>query len=286
LTTSSSHPQNPKVRTWKRDNRSATNVLPGYGPALTPKILLDFTNAGGNTLLALSANSPTPAAISSLLLELEIHLSPDRTSVVVDHFNYDASSAAEKHDVLLVQRPKPLRPDVKNYFGGDGVLAVPRAVGQTLGNESPLLAPILTAPETAYSYNPKEEGESIEDPFATGGQLALISAMQARNSARFTILGSLEMLADQWFGAIAKGADGKAKKTVNKEFAKQLSAWAFKETGVLKVGHIDHYEIAGSSKKGENTSQVGHLNPAIYRIKNDVVKSHSFFSLQPSQLLT
>jgi oligosaccharyltransferase complex subunit beta len=249
--------------------------LKGYGPALTPKILLDFTNGGGNILLALSANSPTPAAISSLLLELDIHLAPDRTSVVVDHFNYDLSSAAEKHDVLLVPRPKPLRPDVKSYFGGDGILAVPRAVGQGLGNGSPLLAPVLTAPETAYSYNPKEEGENIEDPFATGGQLALITAMQARNSARFTVLGSLEMLEDQWFGASAKGVDGKSKKTVNREFAKQLSAWTFKETGVLKAGKIEHYETTGLSRKGQSVSQVGDLNPAMYRIKNGVVSRSS-----------
>ncbi len=243
---------------------------------MTPKILLDFTNGGGNILLALSANSPTPAAVSSLLLELDIHLSPDRSSIVVDHFNHDVSTAAEKHDVLLVPRPKPLRSDVKNYFGGDGVIAVPRAVGQTLGNDSPLLAPILTAPETAYSYNPKEESESVEDPFATGGQLALITAMQARNSARFTVLGSLEILQDMWFNASVKGIDGKSKRTVNRDFAKQVSAWTFKETGVLKVGKVDHYEISGFSRKGENSSQVGHLNPAIYRIKNEVVSSFDF----------
>lgn len=140
-----------------------------------------------------------------------------------------------------------------------------------MGNDSPLLAPILTAPETAYSYNPKEEGESIEDSFATGGQLALITAMQARNSARFTVLGSLDMLEDKWLGASVKSVDGKSKKTVNREFAKQLSAWTFKEIGVLKVGNIEHYEIAVSSPKGENASQVEHLNPAIYRIKNEVV---------------
>ncbi len=166
-----------------------------------------------------------------------------------------------------------MRPDTKNYFGGDGVIAVPRAVGQTLGNESPLLAPILAAPETAYSYNPKEEGESIEDPFATGGQLALVTAMQARNSARFTVLGSLEVLEDTWFDASVKGIDGKSKKTVNREFAKQLSAWTFKETGVLRVGKVDHHEISGLSGRGENASQVGYLNPAIYRIKNEVVSS-------------
>ena len=244
---------------------------PGYGPALTPKLLLDFTNAGGNVLLGLSADSSIPSSISSLLLELDISLSPGRTSLVVDHFNYDTTSAAEKHDVLLVPRPGPLRPDVKNFFAGDGTLALPRTVGQSLGNTSPLLVPILKAPATAYSYNPKEDGESVEDPFATGTQLALISAMQARNSARFTVLGSLEMLEDKWFDAKVKGRDGKSVKTVNREFATQLSAWTFQEVGVLKVGKVSHYEITGASKKGANHTQVGIQNPEIYRIKNDVV---------------
>ena len=184
--------------------------------------------------------------------------------------------AADKHDVLLVSRPNPLRSDLKNYFGGDGVLAVPRSVGQSLGNDSPLLAPILAAPETAYSYNPKDDGEIVEDPFATGGQLTLITAMQARNSARFTVLGSLEMLEDKWFEANVKGTDGLAKRTANKAFAKQLSAWTFKEIGVLKVGRIDHYQISGSSSKGKNTSRMGDLNPAIYRIKNEVVRPRHF----------
>lgn len=247
---------------------------PGYGPALTPKLFLDFTNAGGNVLLGLSADSSTPTSISSFLLELDISLSPDRTSVVVDHFNYDTVSAAEKHDVLLVPRPGPLRPDVKNFFGGDGVLALPKTVGQSLGNASPLLVPILKAPATAYSYNPKEESESMEDPFATGSQLVLISAMQARNSARFTVLGSLEMLEDKWFDSSVKGSDGKSVKTVNREFAKQLSAWTFKEVGVLRVGKISHYEVKDASKNGENRTQIGLQNPGIYRIKNDVVCSY------------
>jgi oligosaccharyltransferase complex subunit beta len=244
----------------------------GYGPSLTPKLLLDFINAGGNVLLGLSADSSTPSSISSLLLELDINLSSDRSSVVVDHFNYDTASATEKHDVLLVPRPGPLRPDVKNFLGGDGVLALPKTVGQSLGSASPLLVPILKAPATAYSYNPKEEEESMEDPFATGSQLTLISAMQARNSARFTVLGSLEMLENKWFDASVKGSNGKSTKTVNREFAKQLSAWTFKEVGVLKVGKVSHYEVTDASKKGENSTQVGFQNPGIYRIKNDVVR--------------
>jgi oligosaccharyltransferase complex subunit beta len=235
---------------------------------LSPKNIIEFMNKDGNVLLALSGKSTTPSAISSLLLELDLHLSTDRSSVVVDHFNYDALSAVEKHDILLLQRPGQLRDDTKPFFGGEGVLAFPRAVPHTLGDSNPLLAPILRAPATAYSYSPKEDAGSVEDVLATGSQLALVSAMQSRNSARFTLLGSAESLQDQWFTATVKSpGDGEETETANREFAKQLTAWTFKETGVLKVGDIEHH----LADNGDTTSE---LNPKIYRIKNETVCSN------------
>lgn len=220
-------------------------------------------NNDGNVLLTLSGKSTTPSAISSLLLELDLHLSSDRSSVVVDHFNYDTVSAAENHDVLLLQRPGQLRPDTKAFFDGEGVLVFPRAIPQTLGDSNNLVSPILRAPVTSYSYNPKEgDAPSAEDVTATGSQLALVSAMQARNSARFTVLGSVESLEDQWFSASVKAPTGDKSKTVNQEFAKQLTAWAFKEAGVLKVGKIEHHLAE---------SPVSELNPSLYRIKNETV---------------
>ncbi|OJJ48379.1 hypothetical protein ASPZODRAFT_150618 [Penicilliopsis zonata CBS 506.65] len=234
----------------------------GFGPSLTPKAVLDFMNKEGNVLLALSGKSSTPSAISSLLIELDLHLSSDRSAFVVDHFNYDTVSASEKHDVLVVPRPGPLRPDTKAYFSGEGVLAMPRAVPQTLGSDSPLVAPVLRAPVTAYSYNPKDDSGSMEEVYATGSQLALVSTMQSRNSARFTVLGSVESLEDKWFSATVKTpSDEEQTQTVNREFAKQLTAWTFKETGVLKVGKIEHYLAEDPAD----------LNPQIYRIKNDIV---------------
>lgn len=237
--------------------------LIGLGPSLTPKLILDFLNKEGNVILALAGKSATPSALSSLLLEFDIHLAPDRSSLVVDHFNYDTLSASEKHDVLLLKRPGALRPDTKAYFSGDGVLAIPRAAPQTLGAEALLLEPILRAPETAYSYNVKEESEPVEDPFATGTQLALISALEARNSARFTVLGSAEILQDKWFSATVKGPEDKETTTANREFAKQLTAWTFQEVGVVKVGRIEHRLV----EEGQESP----LNPKIYRVKNDIV---------------
>lgn len=240
---------------------------------MTPKNILEFLNTGGNILLALSGKSSTSSAINSLLLEADIHLSPDRSAVIVDHFNYDTISAAEKHDVLLLPRPGPLRPDTKPFFDGEGILALPRVAPQTLGSDSVLIAPVLHAPATAYSYNPREEIPAAEDIQATGSQLNAVSVMQARNSARFAVLGSVEALEDKWFSATVKAPGGKKIPTVNREFAKQLTAWTFKETGVLKVGAIEHHLAA---QDGEFPTE---LNPKIYRIKNETVR-HSCIIVQ------
>ncbi|KAI0019947.1 Dolichyl-diphosphooligosaccharide-protein glycosyltransferase 48kDa subunit [Xylariomycetidae sp. FL0641] len=242
----------------------------GLGPNLTPNLLLQFINADGNILLALSSSQPAPTSIVSLLLELDIHLPPDRQGIVVDHFNYDTVSASEKHDVLALPVPGPLRPGVKDFFASSSsgeLLAFPNGMGQTLGPGA-LLTPILRAPATAYSYNPKEQGEIVDDVFATGNQLALVSTMQARNSARFTVVGSADMLSDKWFDAKVKKAGSKESiKAANREFAKAVSGWTFKETGVLRVNWVEHH----LNEEGLSNAS----NPKIYRIKNDVTYSIS-----------
>ncbi|KAI1779121.1 Dolichyl-diphosphooligosaccharide-protein glycosyltransferase 48kDa subunit [Hypoxylon cercidicola] len=243
----------------------------GLGPNLTPKLLLDFINANGNILLALSASQPAPTSLVSLLLELDIHLPPDRQGLVVDHFNYDSLSAPEKHDVLLLPTPGALRPDIKDFFSpvstNGELIAFPNGMGQTLGSGA-LLTPVLRAPSTAYSYNPKEQAETLDDLFASGSQLSLVTTMQARNSARFTVVGSADMLSDKWFDAKVKTVGGKKEvSTLNREFAKSVAGWTFKETGVLRVNWIEHH----LNEPGQSNAS----NPKIYRIKNDVTYSIS-----------
>lgn len=271
-------PKDDKLSLFQHGERAFDHIIllptksKGLGPSLTPNLLLQFINNNGNILLALSAELPVPSAISSLLLELDIHLPSDRTSLVTDHFNHDTISASEKHDVLVLQQPSSMRKDVKNFFSVDGVIAFPRAVAQELGASSSLLTSIVRAPDTAYSFNPKEEAETVEEPFAVGTQITLVSAMQGRNSARFTILGSVEALEDVWFGAKVKALGEKELRTSNREFAKCLSAWTFMEKGVLKVGKVEHHLSSDHQDGSGNKSavQLNFMNPKIYRIKNDV----------------
>lgn len=234
---------------------------------MTPKALLDFVNDNGNILVALSGGASTPNSINSLLLELDIHLSSDRAPIVVDHFNYDIISSAEKHDVLLLPRPDRLRPDTKPFFNGEGILALPNVAGQSLGNNNPLLAPIIRAPATAYSYDKRDEDQAIDEKLPTGSQLALATAMQARNSARVAVLGSVDSLKDEWFNAKVQAPKGEKVETANKQFAQQLTAWTFQETGVVKVIRVEHH----LNEKSDIEAVPKELNPSIYRIKNDVV---------------
>lgn len=234
----------------------------GLGPNLTPNILVDFVNAGGNILLTMSSTRAVPSSLVALLAELEISLPVERTGSVIDHFTYDTVSAAESHDVLVLDSPVNVRPGLKNYFEIPGsVLSVPHAVGHALGS-GPLLTPILRAPATAYSYNPKEQGDVVDpdELFGAGKQLSLVSVVQARNSARVTILGSAEMLQNKWLGVEVARPGEKKKPTSNHEFITSLSAWTFKEIGVLRVNSIEHH-LQGSNE----------TNPGLYRVKNDVV---------------
>ncbi|KAL2269601.1 hypothetical protein VTJ83DRAFT_1785 [Remersonia thermophila] len=243
----------------------------GLGPNLTPNLLVDFLNAQGNILVTLHSNVAAPTSLAALLAELDIQLPADRAGLVVDHFHHAAdNSSASAHDVLLLPPPKPVRSDVKDFFsagaGPDDVLAFPRGMGATLG-ASALLNPIVRAPATAYSYNPKEQVGALtaDDVFAAGTQLSLVSAFQARNSARLALVGAAEMLQDAWFDAeVTAAAGGSKKKTLNREFAKRLSGWTFQELGVLRTNWIEHrLDEPGDARSNET-------NPNIYRIKNNV----------------
>ncbi|PFH62825.1 hypothetical protein XA68_11606 [Ophiocordyceps unilateralis] len=238
----------------------------GLGPNLTPKHLVEFVKAGGNVVVALASTTPAPSSLVSFLAEFEVTLPAERTGLVVDHFNYDSLSAAEAHDVLVLDAPAKAPAATTDLFTMPGaVLVLPRTSGHVLG-QSPLLTPLLRAPFTAYSYNPKDQLETVDpdDLFASGQQLALVTTVQARNSARVAIIGSAEMLQDKWMEAKVAHVDRKPAKVENREFAKRLTGWAFQEIGVLRVNSIEHH-LKGSKE----------MNPAIYRIKNDVTFSIS-----------
>ncbi|KAF8545490.1 Dolichyl-diphosphooligosaccharide--protein glycosyltransferase subunit WBP1 [Trichophaea hybrida] len=220
----------------------------GYGPALTPQLLVEFINKDGNILLLTSPSGTTEQA-RELAREIDIEL-PPRDFLAVDHFNFDTLSASEKHDIT------------KNYFSGngkDGVIAF-RGAGHVLGNR-PLLFPVLTASRMAYTYDTKEESTYVEEPWAVGTQMYYVTALQARNNARLTVSGSMDMFSDEFFDLEVKPTNGKKTKTANQAFAKEITQWTFNEIGVVKVKAVRHYLTNETDAK---------INPSVYRIKNDI----------------
>lgn len=217
-------------------------------------------------MLALSSTQPVANALNALLLELDIQLPADRTGLVVDHFNYDTSSAADQHDVVLLSVPEEYKPGTKSYFFSGNpadLVAFPRGLGFTLGN-SPLLTPVLKAPRTAYLYNTKEQSEVVDDLFAAGEQLSLVSTFQGLNSARFTVVGSAEMFQDKWVDAqVKRPGDSSATKSWNAKFLRRLTGWTFQEIGHLRVNSIEHH----SAEEGTSNE----TNPAMYKINQNVV---------------
>jgi len=228
----------------------------GYGPSLTPILLVEHMNKDGNILL-LTSPSGTPEQARELARELDIDI-PPRNYKAVDHFNHEASS---EHDLILVPRPD-VSTSQRNFFSAaEPEYIAFRGAGHTLGNR-PLLFPILKGSRTAYVYDTKEDFGYAEDPWTAGSQVNYVSALQARNNARIVVVGSTDIFSDEFFDmkAMRKGEKTKVK-TANRAFAKELTRWVFQETGVLKVVNVQHYLA------NETDAQV---NPSLYRVKNDV----------------
>ena len=230
---------------------------------MTPQKLVDFTNKDGNILL-LTAPSATPEQARELARELDIDL-PPRDFVAVDHFNADTlAEENSKHDLILI--PRPARSDKsQNYFSpkgfkNDAFIAF-RGAGHSLGNR-PLLFPILSASRTAYTYDTKEEFGYAEDPSSAGTQMHYVTGLQARNNARVTVAGSVDMFSDEFFGMEVKPAGGEVQGTANRAFAREISQWTFKEIGIVKVVEVRHYLANRTDAE---------VNPHMYRVKNDVV---------------
>jgi oligosaccharyltransferase complex subunit beta len=68
---------------------------------------------------------------------------------------------------------------------------------------------VLSASQTSYSAAPNEP---IEDIRIAGTSAALVASIQARNGARVTVFGSLDMLSDSFFTA---GVNAGAKQYVS-----------------------------------------------------------------------
>ncbi|KAK6336183.1 oligosaccharyl transferase glycoprotein complex, beta subunit [Orbilia brochopaga] len=254
---------------FQHEERAYDNIvilpskLKGLGPNLQSSSFLKHASAGGNLLVLLPSDpdGSVPSAISELAGQVDVIL-PPKGFTVVSHFD-KADPVDAEHTTLLLDLPT--FPDhTKNYFAsGDDSSAkiIYKGAGLAVGN-SPLVQPILTAPRFAYSYDAKEASGYADDEsvFSAGQQLTLVAGVQTRNNARITFVSGGDIFADASFTKIAKTN----KMSANRAFAKDVTAWTFKETGVLNVDVVEHWGV----EFGPNI-----INGNVYRIKSDVTFS-------------
>ncbi len=62
--------------------------------------------------------------------------------------------------------------------------------------ENPLVLPLVHASTTAFSHNPRKEISIY--PHSVGKNTYLVAALHARNDARATFVGSLDMFSDDF----------------------------------------------------------------------------------------
>lgn len=221
--------------------------------SINPTSLINFMNDGGNLLLVIS--SEITENIRNFARELDIEID-ERDTSVIDHFNYNISDDG-KHTLLVssnvVNNEAILS---KEVIEGPPVLF--RGIGHKVGSV-PLLTRILWANDTAYSYGTVDDQVVDREPLAIGNSIGLISALQARNNARVTLVGSLEFFSDRFFDSpVQKPKSSESySKSGNEAFVNDLAKWTFQEKGVLRVTSRLHY-------KDEEYEQL-----EIYRIKDN-----------------
>ncbi|KAL1931449.1 hypothetical protein VTP01DRAFT_9591 [Rhizomucor pusillus] len=209
--------------------------------------LVKFVNDGGNLLVATSKDPSS--AVRELAAEFDVEFD-SAGSTVYDH------AAADENEPDTIQTLNIVAPDSIIEEGSVTVPILYRGVGLYPG-KIPFLNRVLSAEKTAFTADAYSKDAQVEN-------VDLVCAMQARNSARATFVGSLELFSDSFYERKVeqKRPNGTAKRTVqsgNAAFVEELSKWTLQEKSVLKIVSHRHH-------KANETEQ-----QSAYRIKDDIV---------------
>lgn len=214
-----------------------------FGGSLSASNIANFIDNGGNVLV--TASSTVGDAIRELATEVGLEVDVDGAAVI-DHFNYDVSD--EGAHTTLVVNPDDLI-DAPIIVGDKKSLKplLYRGIGLVSDPDNSLVLPVLSASQTAYSYDPTKP--ITKYPHAVGKKTLLVAALQARNNARVVFAGSLDMFSDKFFKSPVQAAGSKIKsqESGNSAFVTALSKWVLKEVGVLRFSEVEHRLISDPS---------------------------------------
>ncbi|KII89351.1 hypothetical protein PLICRDRAFT_109161 [Plicaturopsis crispa FD-325 SS-3] len=204
-----------------------------FAKDISPQTLVALLSGDTNLLIALSSKQ-TP--LSSLASEFNLILPPPGTPLI-SHFPERDTPASV---IPVPVAPQPfLTPGISPvWFSG-----IPFALGN-----NPLLVPFLHAPAESFAADSAEDSgaDALVDAAEKGGeglwagsQLSLVTGFQTRDGARVTWVGGVELFSDEF----AKKEISKGVKSGNQQFSRDVAAWTFQETGVLRIDSTTHHRV-------------------------------------------
>ncbi|KAJ6621330.1 oligosaccharyl transferase beta subunit [Mycena sp. CBHHK59/15] len=206
-----------------------------FAKDITPQSLVELLSGGTNLLIALTQKQ-TP--LSSLASEFSLILPPPGTPLVsffperkdppsTIPINVPSSS------LILSSGMSPV------WFSG-----VPHALGN-----NPLLVPILHAPPESFAADSEGGADALVDATEKGGeglwagsQLSVATGFQAVGGARVTWVGGVDLFSDKFAKKeVSKHVWGV--KSGNAKFARDVAAWTFQESLVLRIDSTTHHLV-------------------------------------------
>ena len=201
---------------------------------LTYKDMLTFIDNGNNLFIGVDAS------YSDLFKKIA-----DRTgielskNVVYDHMSYDMLRSGESlsNDIILLSNWPKYKAVIPSSSEVPSAPILYEGIGMKLKKNAHLSLSLLSGNIGTYSSNKQKSNGPIDKSIgSSGNQLSLIAALQMRNNARVTFVGSLKMLSDEYFiSPIQRASDQKQfDKSGNEEFMALISSWSFGERGILR----------------------------------------------------
>lgn len=214
---------------------------------------MQLLSSNTNILIALSQKQNL---LTSLASEFSLILPPPGTPLI-SHF----PERSDPPSVIPIEVPSSspiLTPNTSPvWFSG-----VPFALGN-----NPFLVPILNAPPESFATDLDSDAgsEALVDATEKGGeglwagsQLGVVTGFQATSGARATWVGGAELFSDKYatkeiskyvtrpFSFSRANVQCRGVKSGNEQFSKDVAAWTFQESLVLRVDHTEHHLVNGS----------------------------------------
>ncbi|OAF71042.1 Oligosaccharyl transferase subunit [Intoshia linei] len=187
--------------------------------------LTDYVNEGKNLIIILERDNSE--VIKKLVQKFGFKVATNGISSFADNFN---NNGGKNYKIVKVAATNLARLSsvYDNMNIKDKNIMYDGCVIKCHGNDD-LIFPLLNAPYTSYVN--QKEGLSSNYPRSIGTS-SLIAALQTRNNARVTLIGSSNMLSDK-FNILSQ--------QTNLNVARNVISWGFKQKGVLQLVNPTHY---------------------------------------------